>query len=122
MGWDVEFTVYGEPASKERPRFSRSGHAYTPAKTREAEKTVLEAFQRLSNAITFDVPVELRVELYLGSKRRKDADNMAKLVQDALNGHAFTDDYLIYELSVSKRFVLPEAARTKIYIRRVVED
>lgn len=122
MGWDVEFTVYGEPASKERPRFSRSGHAYTPAKTREAEKTVLEAFQRLSNAITFDVPVELRVELYLGSKRRKDADNMAKLVQDALNGHAFTDDYLIYELSVSKRFVLSEAARTKIYIRRVVED
>lgn len=36
----VSFSIPGDPVAKERPRFTRSGHAYTPAKTRTYEEII----------------------------------------------------------------------------------
>lgn len=35
----IEFTVFGEPQGKARPRFTRMGRAYTPKKTADYEST-----------------------------------------------------------------------------------
>ena len=34
----VEIEISGQPIGKGRPRFTKTGHAYTPTKTREYEK------------------------------------------------------------------------------------
>lgn len=48
-------------------------------------------------------PLKLSVELYPPDKRRRDADNSLKSVQDALqHGNLYRDDCQIYELHVYK--------------------
>ena len=42
----IEFTVDGEPVGKGRPRFTRSGHAYTPEKTADYEQLVKLSFRK----------------------------------------------------------------------------
>lgn len=41
----IEFTVDGEPVGKGRPRFTRSGHTYTPEKTADYEQLVKLSFR-----------------------------------------------------------------------------
>ncbi|WP_418465374.1 RusA family crossover junction endodeoxyribonuclease [Faecousia sp.] len=115
----VVFSVPGEPVAKGRPRFLRSGAAYTPAKTKNYEKLVRLEYARQAREYQFppNVPLAIRVEAYLAipksasRKRREsmelgllrplkrpDADNILKSVTDALNGVAYRDDsQLVYE-------------------------
>jgi len=106
---------------KGRPRMTRQGHAFTPAKTRNREahiklcaqqamgdRPLIEGPVRLSILATFDVPASW-------SKRKRsdalscltrptkvpDCDNIAKLA-DALNGVVWADDKQVVELRVSK--------------------
>lgn len=107
---------------KARPRVvrSRSGatHSYTPRATAEAEALVREAYEASVPGPypTFpDGPVRVRVDCMrpLPKSRPKrvewehdvykpDADNIAKLVLDALNGVAWGDDAQVVDLSVAK--------------------
>jgi hypothetical protein len=41
----VTVTLIGDPAGQGRPRFTRNGVAYTPGKTRNAERLLGEWFQ-----------------------------------------------------------------------------
>lgn len=44
----IDFEVMGQPIGKGRPRFTRSGHTYTPEKTREYERRIrAAAWQRM---------------------------------------------------------------------------
>lgn len=105
---------------KARPRFGRFG-TYTPAETRNAERAVLAAFLAETGRGEADGPlfaagpvaVEVAVLMPLpksaprreGSRpytSRPDADNVAKLVLDALNGHAWKDDAQVTDLHVVK--------------------
>lgn len=115
----MHFIIPGEPVSKERPRFTKTGHSYTPARTREAEKNIAELFREETDNIKFEGYVELKIVLWLGTKRRKDADNMAKLIQDALNGLAFIDDSQVHELTISKKYTTPDRARAEVTIREL---
>jgi Holliday junction resolvase RusA-like endonuclease len=115
----AHLTIVGEPATKERPRMSKTGHAYTPAKTRAAEKAIAELYLDQHQGLKLRGFIDLTIILYMGSKRRKDADNMAKLIQDALNGVAFDDDSQIHELHVSKRYTTPDRARAEVMIREL---
>ncbi len=106
---------------KGRPRFTRQGRAYTPAETANAERAVLAAFLRATGRTVADPPlfaagpvaVEVAVLMPLpksAPKRersrpytaRPDADNVAKLVLDALNGHAWRDDAQVVDLHIVK--------------------
>jgi Holliday junction resolvase RusA-like endonuclease len=128
MNWSphLKVVVAGKPVPKARPRFSRTGHAYTPAKTRAAEKAIaLAAGQAMvyDGVEITDQPVRLSVVAVMPVPKswsrakkaealagwvtptgRPDIDNVAKLVSDALNGVAYHDDSQIIEAIAQKAY------------------
>lgn len=116
------FTVLGEPRGKARPRFTRTGRPYTDAKTREYERLVRAAFTA-SGGRMHTGPVIVSISAFhavpqswpkgkreralrndLLPVRKPDADNIAKIVLDALNGAAWADDTQVVRLAVDKTF------------------
>lgn len=86
----ASFVVPGAPVPKERPRFFR-GHAFTPPRTRQYEKLVRERAV-LAGLQKWDGQVHISMFFYLPDARRRDGGNMAKAIEDALNGVAYGDD------------------------------
>lgn len=99
--------IPGPPFGKQRPRFSRN-RTYTPQATIDAESRV-KAIATAAGVEPIDGPVKLTVRAIYEppkswSKKRKqealgawkttkpDADNIFKLIADALNGIAYADD------------------------------
>ena len=118
----ARFTVPGPPQGKGRPRFTRTGHAFTPAKTAEYERQIRQAYTRQCGQ-TFPDDAALRVKIVAwfsvpasDSKARRDMklkhkmlpikkpdwDNIGKVVCDALNGVAYKDDAQIVTAVVYK--------------------
>jgi Holliday junction resolvase RusA-like endonuclease len=120
----VTITIAGEPVAKGRPRMTRRGFAYTPAATRK-----YEAHGRLAAQLATDgrppinVPVRAEIVIDLpppaswsgkwreaalrGDVRpttRPDADNYVKAGLDAINAIVISDDSLVVDLVVSKRY------------------
>lgn len=129
----LKFTVPGTPVAKARPRVTRNGHTYTPAKTVEHEQRIQAAFLR-EHAEQTDRPLEIRIcavmpypksmskkarKAAVWHTKRPDADNLAKTVLDALNGLAYKDDGQVSRLVVEK--VYGEKPRTEIEICEVLE-
>jgi Holliday junction resolvase RusA-like endonuclease len=114
----IKFSVYGEPRSKQRPRVTRYG-TYTPKETLEAEAKILAAWINLNEGL-FTHQVVLDINFFNATKRRRDVDNMGKLVLDALNGHAFFDDFHVVGLNLKKTFTSKSKARTEIRISEVI--
>lgn len=132
----LDFTVSGEPQGKGRPRMTRAGHAYTPAKTRSREaliayhaqqamagRPLVEGPVRVSIVATFAVPASWskrkRSDALSGLLRptkKPDFDNIAKLV-DAINGIAWLDDAQVVEGHVSK--VFGDAPSTRFVVEEV---
>ena len=121
----IQFVIMGEPQGKGRPRFARSGHTYTPEKTAAYEKAAALAYKRRYQGKSFEkgVPLEMRIQAYCkvpqsASKAKKadmlsgkvrpiktpDADNIAKIICDALNGVAYHDDAQIVRIAVEKYY------------------
>lgn len=115
----VRFTVRGEPKSKQRARVTARG-TYTPAETREAEQRVRQAWTE-TNTELFTYQVVVSIDFFNGNKRRRDLDNMAKLVLDALNKVAYADDFQVVELNARKIHTTPDRARTVITLTEVIE-
>jgi crossover junction endodeoxyribonuclease RusA len=115
----VRFTLPGEPVCKGRPRMLRSGIPYTDAKTREAEKSVGWAYREAAGAHGKPLQDQVQIGMLfcLGTRRRKDLDNMIKLVMDALNGLAWNDDSQVVSIVATKRFEKP--ARTEVMVGEV---
>ena len=115
----VRFTIRGEPKSKQRPRVTARG-TYTPAETREAEQRIRTAWAE-TQAEPFTYQVVVTIDFYNGNKRRRDLDNMAKLVLDALNKVAYADDYQVVGLNLRKIFTTHDQARTVVTLSEVIE-
>lgn len=98
-----QFTVHGPPVAKERPRAFRKGNyvgIYTPKKTRDYEEHVrLSAppMQKMTN-------VSCTLVIFFQDRRRRDIDNVAKSLLDALNGVAWEDDSEVVELHLYRRY------------------
>lgn len=112
------FFVDGKPQGKARPRFSR-GHTYTPKTTVEYEHKIAGAYTggiypceplRVDITAFFGVPKSYTKKQREAIKngdfpnKKPDADNIAKVVLDALNGVAYEDDKQVVELRVSKAY------------------
>jgi Holliday junction resolvase RusA-like endonuclease len=98
--------IPGVPEVKGRPRGVIVGGCvrfYTPQKTRKYEDRVA-AYGRQQISRTFDEPVAVQVDVFRPNRKRVDIDNACKAVLDGLNGVAYTDDHLIYDLIVHKRY------------------
>lgn len=120
----VSFIIPGEPCGKGRPRFTAGGRAYTPAKTANYETLVKWEYQQAARGHRYaDVSLKMTVVAYYGipksaSERKKgdmrfglirptkkpDADNVLKIIADALNQIAYPDDAQIVEASVTKLY------------------
>ena len=121
----VIFRIEGDPVGKGRPRFMRNGHTYTPDKTTEYERRVALAYRQAVHGFKFPKgsPIEANVEVVYSiptsaSKKKRaamqrgdilplkkpDADNIQKIIFDALNGVAYDDDAQIYCSYICKRY------------------
>lgn len=132
----IRFTVYGAPVGKGRPRFTRNGHAYTPDKTAAYEEKVRLCWQTQSGqGFSGGVPLLASITAYFPvpkstSKKkaasmegvfhlsRPDADNIAKAILDALNGHAYPDDSAV-QIDRCWKIYTNAAPRVEVEIREV---
>ena len=133
----IYFIVPGDVVPKQRPRFTSSGHAYTPKKTHDYEAKVKSAYlTEYPAGMAFkEGPIEIVLNVYFQipqsfSKKkqedlllhhyptkRPDSDNLLKSVCDALNGVAYTDDSQIVMATVNK--IWSESSKAEITIRSV---
>src|SRR5262245_14007994 len=131
----ITVIVQGEPVAKGRPRMTRKGFAYTPAKTRKFEAHARMAAQLAMNGrppMDMPVRVEIMAELPIPaswSKRksanaltgqvrpssRPDVDNYVKGVMDALNSIVVVDDAQIVDLHAVKKFSLTPKLVATVY-------
>lgn len=111
-----EFTVWGEPRPKQRPKHGKH-NTYTPKRTREAEDAVSAAF-RLAYPLAVPSVEHLRLDavFYRKHRTRVDNDNLLKLVTDALNGLAYADDSQLFETYARKSLGHGDRARTEVRI------
>lgn len=136
----IAFTIPGAPQGKARARTCRNGHTYTPDNTVLYENLVKTEFLRqcgrgqrirsddtrraISMQITAVYPVPAsypkrdKVAALAGDllpTKKPDADNVAKVIADALNGLAYDDDAQITDLSVLKRYGEEPEVRVKLW-------
>ena len=122
----VAFTVPGAPQGKARPRFTRTGIAYTPGKTRAYEALVKRyAKQAMRGLDPFFGACTLSVVAYMPIPRswpitkrgrasrnempcigRIDGDNILKAIGDACNAIVWRDDAQVTDARVVKRYGL----------------
>jgi Holliday junction resolvase RusA-like endonuclease len=105
-----------EPVAKERARVTRSGFAFTPKKTLQAEYDLkYHIFQARPKKFDRDMALSLTLEFYfikpksVPKKRlfptvKPDLDNLVKLVCDVMNKLVYWDDAQIIDLHVKKRY------------------
>lgn len=114
--------VAGKPQGKDRPRFNfRTKRAYTTKNTENYELAISNRWKAVYGEEKLDGYIYLSVDAYyplnkgdsLKQKERKlsgelrpdkkpDADNILKVVADALNGVAYDDDKQIITMHCSK--------------------
>ena len=137
----VSIEIPGKPGAKQRPRHTRSGHTYTPEQTVNYENLVKVCFhEKYPSFVPFDEPVVMDISAAFPipeswSKKKKmlalksdiypgkpDWDNIGKIVSDALNGIAYTDDSLVTMCVVSKYYSSYPHVSVTIMTRRLDEN
>ena len=128
----IQFTVYGEPQGKGRPRFvarynpatkKSFGQAHTPEKTIVYENLIRTEYSLQTKNFRYpdDAMLDMRIMAYYGvpksvSKKKKalmlegkirptkkpDMDNVMKVVADSLNQVAYKDDTQIVDAQCRK--------------------
>ncbi|WP_407382813.1 RusA family crossover junction endodeoxyribonuclease [Ruminococcus sp.] len=122
--------VEGKIHGKGRPRFSRSGVVYTDAQTKAYEEAIAAAYKTEHGELIGGAPVKVYIEARfkipayetkankfamqrdkIRPTKKPDIDNVAKVVLDALNGVAFSDDKQVVDLYVRKVYAINEGLR-----------
>lgn len=135
----IQFTVFGEPYGKGRPRFNKfTGSVHTPQKTASREALVVYEYRRQCGAFRFpdtamldmlilayyavpksDSKVTRSAKLHgiIRPTKKPDMDNVVKLVADALNQIAYRDDTQIVDCRCRKFY--SERPRTVVIIKQI---
>lgn len=104
------FKIEGQPQGKGRPRFTKSGHAFTPQATRNYEFLIATEYKEAKGEM-FDGYIRVNIKAYykipkattkekrglierglLKPAVKPDIDNVIKAILDGLNGVAYHDD------------------------------
>lgn len=116
--------VPGKPQGKGRPRFTRYGRPYTPDTTRQYEELIRACWMEQADGweereggvgmiVTayFPIPASANKDRKSGMQSgrilpevKPDGDNILKIICDALNGYAYTDDKQVVSMSIQKRY------------------
>lgn len=133
----INFTVWGNPQGKKRPRFARQGNyvrAYTDKETVSYENLVKLSFINSGcKKYVGEIPLKVEIDFYMSipkstSKKKYikmlsneirplkkiDLDNGIKIILDALNKVAFDDDKQVIEVSARKFY--SDTPRTEVKI------
>ena len=131
----VVFVIKGEPRGKGRPRFTKRGHTYTDAKTKEYETLVMTSYLDSADGYKFTSPVKVIIMAHFKPPKKSkkvvgdmlnghilptkkpDVDNIAKIILDGLNGIAWGDDTQVAYLCVSKYY--SEEPRVAVMIEEI---
>lgn len=90
---NVTLKIDGRPVGKQRPRVTKSGHAFTPKKTRKYEKRVGWMAKRSKpHGWPMDAYYQLRVEAVYPNHQVADGDNIHKAIRDGLEGVLYNND------------------------------
>lgn len=135
----VEFLVEGMPQGKGRPRFSmKTKRVYTPEKTVHYEKQIREAYSKAGGKlfpeqcyikVTVDAYFKIPKSYTKGKRlacahninrpdKKPDMDNILKVVMDALNKVAYSDDSKVVEVRCNKWYYT-SASFLKIRIQEI---
>jgi len=102
----ISFTFKGEPLTKSNNAKWWKGRMRIPARIKKYEQALHDyakkVMQRSKRRITKKL-VKVKVIYYLGSKRRKDLQNLPKTTMDALNGAVYKDDSQVHDLHIIKK-------------------
>lgn len=133
----VQFTILGKIKGKARPRMTKAGHTYTPSDTVTYEKAVQMMYKNQCKGIFFGdkQPIGIHIKAmyeiprsYTKAKKEQiqrgellptkkpDADNIAKIICDALNGVAYDDDAQVVSMSIDKSYTSGKE-RVEVWIR-----
>lgn len=124
MSAQIMLRIPGPPTPKGRPRFTRQGRAYTPAKTKTYEDEVaMLGKAAMKGQEPFRTPVAVYVRAtfltpasysktrtdaclagYEQHIKRPDLDNIVKAITDGLNGVVYHDDSQIVVLHATKMY------------------
>jgi len=134
----VQFVIPGDPCAKQRPRMTRTGHAYTPTKTVSYENLVKTIYTDKCGKC-FEGPVSINIYAYFSipksvSKKKReemlnghilptkkpDWDNIGKIITDSLNSIAYEDDKQVVSAKVIKLYgVVP---RVEVIISEALQE
>lgn len=139
----IQFTVPGDPRGKQRPRMTKYGTAYTPRETVAYEKLVKACmFRSIENGtsgttryktepvcvtiiayyrIPTSITKKVRERIEAGDEKptkKPDADNIAKIIMDALNGLAYQDDRQVVALTVLKEYAKGTEPRVEVTVSK----
>ena len=101
-----------------RPRLARSGHTFTPKRTRDYEKNLGELLKRFADEPKVG-PVSLEIQFFMPMRKSwskskvsdiankphiqsPDVDNLVKSFCDAANGILFEDDSQVFSIKAMK--------------------
>lgn len=134
----IEFEVIGKIQPKQRPRFKRCGsfiQTYTPQQTLDYQKLVGDSYKQKYGDKKLNGALMMAIDAYFNvpksySKKKKaelwgkpntqhngDIDNVAKSILDGLNGVAYDDDTIIYNLHITKYYVSSDDDPERVVIR-----
>lgn len=140
---EIKLTIPGPPKGKQRPRICRvngRSMAYTPKETIEYERLVRASYTAVFK-VKFErnLPIEISIlalysvpkyvsrktkELMLNGRlfptKKPDADNIIKVILDALNGLAYRDNVQICRVYFEKMYA--EIPETKVLIKNYEVD
>lgn len=118
----LTFEVPGKVRGKGRPRFMRNGHTYTDKNTTAYEKLIQASYLKSTSYIS---QKSVRISMYvcfapnktdtkknkviklknsLWPSKKPDVDNVVKVVLDALNKVAYSDDTQVNEIHVIRHW------------------
>lgn len=134
---NIEFEIKGKVKAKQSVKFTNNGIKYTPSDIKEYANWVKLCF--MSTYKTWNIqnfankPLKAIIDVYMSipksfSKKKyeqalkgqirpvvkPDCDNIAKNINDALNGIVYPDDKQITCLTVNKFYAESEYVRVKI--------
>lgn len=117
---EICFEIKGEPVPKQSFRYGKK-HGYTPEPVRAWETTVAwKAAEAMTGRAPLTNHLRMKLHFYLGNRRRRDCDNLAKPVLDGCKcGGLYADDSQIMDLHITKSFTTPAAARVLVSVEEM---
>ena len=139
----LEFEILGKAKAKQSCRFTRNGFKYTPSDIVQYSNLVkisfinsypnwdIQTFKdkalKVQIDVYFSIPKAFSKQKHLKALQgeirpivKPDCDNIAKNINDSLNGIAYPDDKQIACLIINKHYA--EAEKVKVRIEEIPQD